>query len=143
MKHLIKVFCAIFCIIILVLTISAVENEQYVFIYPELDIKIEFSDDTTLTTDHRKNIADHIVYNTPISQTYSLCWLIGHDITTETVTATYHKRAEYDPRCQLEIYHVEKCSNCDYVYPRLANSLYISCCPPEASAVSIDDSHTH
>ena len=38
-----------------------------------------------------------------------------------------------------QVYDVEKCENCDYVYARLVSSKYIVCCPPETSIVSLDD----
>ena len=125
------------------LAVSAENESAYIYEYPELDLTIEFSKDYFLSQDARQMIADSIAFDTPITQTYSLCWLLGHDFYVETVSALYHKRSEYDPLCQLEVYDVEKCTKCDHLYPTLVTSKYVSCCPPEASAVSIDDSHTH
>ena len=138
-----KLFCIFFILISLSLAINATDDISYIYNYPEQNITIEFQSDTSFTEDTRLMIADVIINDTPLAQTYSLCWLVGHDITVERVSAIYHKRSEYAPRCQWEIYDVEKCSNCDYTYARLIDSCYISCCPPDASAVSIDDSHTH
>jgi len=139
MKYLYKFLCSTLLVFALVLNIFATESEQYLYVYSDIDVTVEFSEDTLLTNENRVRIADHIVYNTPLSQTYSFCWLLGHDITVDTVTAIYHKKSEYAPRCQLEVYHVDVCSNCDYTYARLVSSSYISCCPPDASAVSLDD----
>lgn len=138
MKHLIKLSCITLLIITLSLVISATDNSTYIYDYPEQKVTVEFSDNTDFPDNIRQIIADSIVYDIPLSQTYSLCWLIGHDTTVETVSAIYHERSEYDPRCQWEIYDVTSCTNCDYVYPVLVSSKYISCCPPEASAVSLD-----
>ena len=138
-----KIFFTIMTVYVLSLVISATNEYPYIYEYPEHNITIEFEENSIFSPDDRQMIADSIAYNTSVAQPYSLCWLLGHDIYTETVTATYHEKSEYDPRCQLEIYHVEKCTKCDYAYPRLVDSRYITCCPPDASAVSIDDSHTH
>jgi len=136
------------CIIVMLLSVLtcavvATDANTYVYEYPELNLSVTFIENTSFSQEVRQKIADSIAYDTPVSQTYSLCWLLGHDLYVEGVSVVYHKRAEHDPRCQWEFYDVEKCENCDYAYPRLVSSQYISCCPPEASAVSIDDSHTH
>lgn len=138
-----KIVCIVMVICMLSCVISATDENIYIYEYSDQNLTIEFSQNTILSADIRQIIADSIAYDTPIPQIYSMCWLLGHDLYIEGVSAVYHKRSEYDPRCQLEIYDVEKCENCDYVYARLVDSRYISCCPPDASAVSIDDSHTH
>jgi len=130
--------CMALLILTLSLLVSATDINTYIFDYSLEEITIIFSEETSFSEDKRKAVADSIVYDIPISQTYSLCWLLGHDTVTETVTAVYHKKSVYDPRCQLEIYDITSCTNCDYVYPRLVNSTYISCCPPDSSAISLD-----
>jgi len=119
--------------------VSAADENTYSYEYPAQNLTVEFAEDTTLSPNIRQTIADSIAYNTPVPQTYSLCWLLGHDYYIHTVSATYHEKSEYDPRCLLEIYDVKKCNNCDYANPTLVTSRYISCCPPEASAISLDD----
>lgn len=138
MKYFKKLSCIVILLFTLSLVISATNENTYTYDYPELEITVHFSNDSIIPENLRKTIANSIAYDTPLSQTYSLCWLLGHDTTIDTVSAIYHKRSEYDPRCQLEIYHVTVCSKCDYVSPALVSSSYISCCPPEASAVSLD-----
>ena len=138
-----KLLCIFMVVCTLSLVVSATNESTYIYEYPELDLTIEFSEDSAFSQVDRQIIADSIAFETPISQTYSLCWLVGHDFYVETVSALYHKKSEYSPRCQLEVYDVEKCTKCDHLYPTLVSSRYISCCPPDASAVSIDDSHTH
>lgn len=142
MTNMINYIRKLSCILLLTVTlptiISAASETTYIYEYPEQNTTIEFSDSSLLASSTRQTIADSIVYSLPLSQTYSLCWLVGHDTITETITATYHKRSQYEPRCQLEIYHVTSCTNCDYANPVLVSSKYISCCPPEASAVSLD-----
>ncbi len=133
-----KLILSIILICVLTLAISASNEDANIYEYPEQNLKVEFAETSVLSHDERQMIADSIAYDMPISQTYSLCWLLGHDFYVEMVSATYHKRSEYDPRCQFELYDVEKCRNCDHVYPTLVSSSYISCCPPDASAVSLD-----
>ena len=138
-----KILLSIILICVLSFVVSATSENSYVYEYPEQNITVMFTETSVLTHDERQMIADSIVYNIHVPQTYSLCWLLGHKLYTETVSLVYHEKATYDPRCQLEVYDVEKCENCDYAYPILVSSSYISCCPPDASAVSIDGSHTH
>ena len=138
MKHMNKMFYIITLMLALSFVVSATGGASYIYEYPEENITVEFAEDSSFTHDIRQMIADSIVYDIPIAQTYSLCWLLGHDFYTESVSALYHKKSEYDPRCQYELYDVTKCTNCDYVYAVLSDSRYISCCPPEASAVSLD-----
>lgn len=143
MKYIKKIICVVMIICTLSFVVFAAGEEVYIYEYSAQNLTVEFDQDTAFSSDIRQVIADSIAWKTPIPQTYSLCWLLGHDLYIETVSATYHKVSEYSPRCQIEIYDVEKCENCDYTYARLVSSRYISCCPPDASAVSIDDSHTH
>ena len=139
MKYTTKIVCVILTICALSFVVSATSENSYVYEYPEYDLTIEFANDSSFSQDDRQMIADSIAYNVPVPQRYSLCWLLGHDLYIETVGAIYHKKSEYDPRCQMELNNVEKCENCDYVYARLADSRYISCCPPAISIVSLDD----
>jgi len=133
------VFSLILSFFLVPITVVATEHQYIIYEYPDEDATVYFSENTTFDECERKNIADSIVYDTPMGHTYSLCWLLGHDLYVETLAIVYHERSEYDPRCQLETYDIEKCNNCDYAYPRLISSCYISCCPPDASAVSLDD----
>ena len=138
-----KILSIVILVSVLSFMVSAADKNTNVYEYYEQNLSVEFIENSAFSQDIRQMIADSIAYNTPIPQTYSLCWLLGHDLYIEGVSAVYHKQSEYDPRCQFELYDVEKCRNCDYVYARLVSSQYISCCPPDASAVNIDDSHTH
>ena len=138
MKNVKILLCSIIFIFTCSLIAYANNDDVYIYEYPEFNLSIEFPADTTLSSTTRQMIADSIAYDIPLSQTYSWCWLLGHDTTTKTISAIYHKRSEYDPRCQVELYDVTSCSNCDYVSPVLISSSYISCCPPEASAISLD-----
>lgn len=138
MKYIKISFFIILFVSIFTLLVSADTNETYIFEYPAQNITVEFSDTSFLSEEVRQLIADSLVHGTPIPQTYSLCWLLGHDTITETISVVYHERSIYDPRCQLELYDVTSCYNCDYISPVLISSCYISCCPPETSAVSLD-----
>ncbi|MBQ7931785.1 MAG: hypothetical protein IJ334_12305, partial [Clostridia bacterium] len=113
-----KIFFAIMfmCVLSLSVVISAADESTYIYEYSELNLSVEFAETSVLSHDERQRVADSIANNVPMQQTYSLCWLLGHDIYHETVSALYHEKSEHDPRCQLEIYDVEKCENCDYVY---------------------------
>ena len=134
-----KLFIFVILICVLSFVVSATDVNPYIYEYFEQNLTIEFAENTTFSQNDRQRIADAIAYGDSMSQTYSLCWLLGHDEYVETVSAVYHKSSEYDQRCQLEIYDVTKCTNCDYVSPILIDSRYIPCCPPDTSIVSLDD----
>lgn len=138
-----KILYAVVLICALSFVVTATDENTYIYEYPELNLVVEFNEDSALACDMRQVLADSIAYDTPIAQTYSWCWLLGHEFYVEGASATYHKKSVYTPRCLFEFYDVTKCKNCDYLSATLVDSRYIHCCPPEASAVSIDDSHTH
>lgn len=143
MNKIKKVFIVGILICILSFMVSATDENTYIYEYAEQNLTVEFIENSAFSEDARQIIADSIAYDTPVPQTYSLCWLLGHDYYVEVVSATYHKKSVYAPRCLIEFYDVTQCRKCDYIYPVFTGSQYIHCCPPEASAVSIDDSHTH
>lgn len=131
MKRLIKMISVCIALLSLTLTISAINESAPIIFYPEEDITVEFDVNTSISVEKRQMIADTIVLDTPIIQSRAWCWLTGHDKTTETVTATYHKVDELDPRCLLEIYLVTTCSKCDFYEEELDSTGYITCCPEE------------
>lgn len=143
MNRVKRIFFVVILMCVLTFVVSASNENVYVYEYPEQFLTVEFVEDSVFSSDIRQIIADSIAYDTSIPQTYSLCWLLGHDFYVEMVSAVYHKKSVYDPRCQLELYDITKCRNCDYLYATLVDSRYIPCCPPDTSIVSIDDSHTH
>lgn len=131
MKRVIKIISVLLVILSLTLAISASNGSAPIITYPEENITIEFEANTSLSDAKRQIIADAIALDTPIIQSRAWCWLTGHDKTTETVTAIYHKQLELDPRCYIELYLITTCSKCDYYEEELQNAGYISCCPAD------------
>ena len=131
MKRFIRMISICIVILSFTLAISASNGSAPIITYPEENITVEFDANTSFTAEKRQIIADAIALDTPIVQSRAWCWLTGHDKTTETVTATYHKQRTLDPRCLLEIYLVTTCSKCDFYEEELHSSGYITCCPEE------------
>lgn len=131
MKHFVKFLSFILVMLCLTLAVAASELNGSTIVYPDEGITVQFEENSSLSAEMKQAIADSIVFDTSIPQTYSLCWLTGHNTTTETMTVTYHKVDEYDPRCILDIYHITTCSKCDYYVEELSSSGYISCCPED------------
>lgn len=131
MKRLFQIISVVLAILSLTLFISASEIIGPSIAYPEAGVTVQFEVNTSLTPEMMQTIADSIVLDTPIAQTYSLCWLTGHDKVTETITATYHKELPYDPRCRLDIYLITTCKKCNYYQEEFDSSGYISCCPED------------
>lgn len=131
MKSFIKIVAICIALLSLTLAISANNGNKLVISYPEEEITIEFDANTSLSVEKRQMIADSIALDSPIIQSRAWCWLTGHDKTTETVTAIYHKQRELDPRCYLEVYLVTTCSKCDFYEEELHSTGYITCCPEE------------
>lgn len=131
MTYIKNFICAILLVASLSLGVFASEEQKYIYYYPEYDITIEFSKNSNINTDTQIIIAESIVHNANIPQTYSLCWLTGHDSSVETVSAISHKVANSEPRCQRTVYNVTTCAKCDYTDIVLVGSNYIYCCPVE------------
>lgn len=130
MKKLLLVLLC-FC---MTFTVHAFDDEVYQFSYDELDITIQFSEDTHFSEAERKIVADLLVYgnNEPTeSSTYAWCWLTGHDYQYDYVSATHHRILEKAPRCEEITYEVETCSKCDHLEYTEISSMYINCCPEE------------
>ena len=107
--------------------------EKYEFEYEDQGVTIIFEEDTVLSNDERQNIADCIVYGNPNEgiSTYSLCWLTGHSIVTDSVIEIQHKVTADAPRCLRTVYEVETCSKCDYFKSTNLGSVFIPCCPED------------
>ncbi|MBR7184553.1 MAG: hypothetical protein IKD37_02980 [Clostridia bacterium] len=131
MKYLFKIMSFILVMLCFTLAIVASELNGPIIVYPDEGITVRFEENTSLSSAEMQAIADSIVHDSPIPQTYAFCWLLGHDKITETVTATHHKVDTYDPRCLLEIYLITTCSRCDYYSEEFDSSGYISCCPED------------
>ena len=131
MKSFIKIIAICIAMLSLTLAISASSENALIIFYSEEGITVEFDANTSLSPEKRQMIADAIAIDNPVIQSRAWCWLTGHDKTTETVTATYHKQLPLDPRCLLEIYLVTTCSKCDFYEEELHSSGYITCCPEE------------
>ena len=124
----------LFIILCLCLTITsyAATIADYTLTYEDIGITIIFNTNTSFSTEERQNIADSIIYGSSDDiATYSLCWLTGHNITSESVTAIEHKVSDTAPRCYMTVYNVETCSKCDYVNTESAGSTFLNCCPED------------
>lgn len=131
MKYFFKILSLILVVLCFTLAISASEINGPTIVYPDEGVTVRFEENTSFSSAQMQAIADSIVLDSPIPQTYAFCWLTGHDTITETVTATQHKADVYDPRCYLEIYLITTCSKCDYYSEELHSAGYISCCPED------------
>lgn len=131
MKHLFKLISVTIVLLTFSFIVSASNPIGPSIEYSEAGITIQFEADTSLSSEMMHTVADSIALDIPVAQTYSLCWLTGHDTITETVTATYHKEHTYSPRCRLDIYLITTCANCDYYVEELSSSGYITCCPED------------
>lgn len=127
---LIPVFCFILAINSFALTTNTGTYE-----FEDQNAVVIFDESSVLSADKQELIANRLVYGAPEDsgiQTYSWCWLTGHDLITETVTVLYHKDREISPRCRQEIYQCDTCTKCDYMSEeRLIVSSYITCCPED------------
>ena len=125
----------LFVILSLCMAITAFSSgsEDYEFEYNE-NITIVFENDTVFSQEERQNIADIIVYGNVDNNisTYSLCWLTGHDMISDSVVEIQHKVATTEPRCRRTVYEVETCSNCDHVEITNLGSTFIFCCLEES-----------
>ena len=104
------------------------------FYYEDEDITVTFDSNTDLSYEQKQAIADKIVYgysNDEQISTYSWCWLVGHDIVSDTVIAIEHKVEETTPRCIERVYAVDVCTACDYIIEELISTTYIDCCPED------------
>jgi len=122
---------------LLTLTVFADDGNQLVYQYHNPDITIEFEEPLNVSEERQQEIADEIAGigscvisdSNVLSPNNIICTIIGHNLSTTTVTATHHKVHVYDPRCLLEIYHVSACSRCNYTDSELVSSVFIVCCP--------------
>ena len=103
-----KTVLAIICCIAFSLSFSANAIVESEFYYQEKDITVIFDTESVLSTEQKQFVADKIVSGEPLiddgSSTYSLCWLTGHDIISESVTVVEHKVRAEVPRCLRNIY---------------------------------------
>ena len=104
------------------------------FYYEDEDITVTFDSNTDLSYEQKQAIADKIVYGSSNDEqisTYSWCWLVGHDIVSDTVIAIEHKVDQYEPRCIKRVYAVDMCTACDYMEETLISTTYVFCCPED------------
>lgn len=102
-----------------------------VYEFADEDKVVTFEDDCTLTEDEQQAVAERLVYGSAEDsgiQTYSWCWLTGHNLSYNTVAVITHKARATQPRCLEERYNVATCSNCDYMEEDLLTTVYIICC---------------
>lgn len=123
----IPVLCAIFTINTL-----AASSNNYTYDVNGDVVEVSFENNSSFTEDQKQNIVNMLVYGEGSGSTVQSrgiwCTLFGHDLTTESVTVVHHKKKTTSPRCYKELYSVDSCSNCDYVYEELVSGVYIVCC---------------
>ena len=114
--------------IMLVLNVSGVDSETRVIDYANDDITVTFEDAVYVNEERYAQIADRLVYGNEYSTDgLSWCWLVGHDIKSNTVNVITHNARSVSPRCLSKAYYVETCSKCDYYTEELISSVYIVC----------------
>ena len=126
------------CIICLVLmmSIEASSDPQYVYEYNIPEVTVSFSSNNGFSEQKRQVIANNIAglqnENVESESTRNIiCSIFGHDLSSGEVISIKHKVSHRDPRCLLEIYDVVSCSRCDYLEQNLISSRHISCHPEE------------
>lgn len=128
-----KTTVVIFLCITFSLSLSAYSSTSPEFVYAKEGVSVIFSNDSVLPLEKKQLIADRLVFGYKSGEesisTYSLCWLLGHDLSTEGVIIVDHKVFSTVPRCVEKYYNVETCSNCDYINETLISTNYIYCCP--------------
>ena len=130
MKKIRLIMIPVLCIILAV-NIMAYTAGGGVYEFPDEDKVVTFENNCTLTEDEQLTVAERLIYGSPEDpdvQTYSWCWLTGHDLTNNMVSVVTHQARATQPRCYRETYNVATCSNCDYMEEDLLTSVYIVCC---------------
>lgn len=124
----------------LVIAVNADGTNSLIYQYENPEVTIVFSEPLNVSAERQQEIADKIAgipsYTLIDPNTASpeniICTIFGHNMSpTVTVTATHHKVNQYQPRCLMEIYHVNYCTRCDYTIESLENSFFIACCPED------------
>ena len=119
---------------LLSLTFFATESNDFKFYYSDMNITVTFNANSQLSHAEMQRIANKLVLvesSEESASTYRWCWLLGHDLTTETVEVIEHKVYATNPRCVKRLYTVETCSGCDYVNEVLEATSKLLCCPVE------------
>lgn len=130
MKNNKMIIIPIICMIIASTFFSTAANCSD-FYYEDKDITVLFPSNSELSYEQKQVIADKLIYgylNDNQVSTYSLCWLVGHNLTSNAVTTIEHKVDLYEPRCLERVYDVETCSSCDYINEELISTTYVFCC---------------
>ena len=135
-----RIFKAIMTVLIvtevMICTVYASSESEFIYEYPIQGVTVEFSEGTTIPQSRRQDIADFYAGEMesiiPMDEQQNIiCTLFGHDLSTSTVTVTRHRVRQHEPRCQLEIYDVEACSRCDYTVDTLFATSLVFCHPED------------
>lgn len=131
MKKIKFLIIPLLCTIFAVNTLATTSN-NYTYDVDNEVVEVSFKDNSSLTEEQKQNIVNVLVYgeegDSSLQPRGVWCTLFGHDLTTESVTVVHHKMKDTSPRCYKELYSVDSCSNCDYVYEELVSGVYIVCC---------------
>lgn len=118
-----------FCLLLMVMTISANAAESQGNAYTMQDATVKFEADSKFTSEEQQHIAELLIYGSDeVSPCGILCSLFGHSYETEIVTLINHRYRATAPRCLEEQYKVSKCSRCGDTQQTLLSSGYINCC---------------
>lgn len=129
-----KILLATILLVVFSTTCFASVANNIEYYYENENITITFNSATQIPQEKQQIIADKLALGISIDSeisTYRWCWLLGHDLITEVVTATEHKVYEEAPRCILRCYEIETCSGCDYYKETLLSTTDQYCCPEE------------
>ena len=128
-----KRFITIILVAVLVLTAciatSAHEESDNILIIG--DVTIFFSHDSDFSESEQQHIAHHLTDGDSGNfTTFGLmCFLFGHNYTTESVRTVTHRVLPTSPRCFEEYFLVSVCSRCNDTKSERTNYGYIACCP--------------
>lgn len=124
---------------VMMLSIFADEMKPLVYQYQNPEVTVEFAEPLDVSAERQQQIADEIAgvnssfVSGPTGESPDniICTILGHNLSTSTVTATHHKAKQHNPRCLVEIYDVTACSRCNYTNSELVGSVFIVCCPED------------
>ena len=123
-----KAIALILAVISLLISVQPIAFAESQNDYSYEKITIIFHNDVTEYT--KNKVISHFTqqnYSSISSKSLS-CTLFGHDLETGTNSTITHKASSTAPRCLLETFKYEVCSNCDYTNYTLLSREYVYCC---------------
>ncbi len=134
MKRIVNVLLCVILLMTAGFAVSATgDNGVYNYEINGEEYTVSFEDES-LSADTKQIIAESLVgLRDGSAQTYGLgCTLFGHDYITKQVSVIHHKVRTIVPRCDLKLYNVTICEDCDYIKSQtLYSTNSIDCCPKD------------